>query len=242
MFSQMESECRDSVATFQIILHEGTNTIEDQIQAKKSCMATCNNKATLGLQNDDGMIGFAVPGRNNTSWTASEEGWLYTPVSVDSFAIASIPFNMQPLIPGNKIVYQWYEGSEPVSTEQTITVTPNETTWYYVYLDICSGLVLKDSVHVVVTRPIPNAFTPNGDGLNDVFRIFGTPPENITKFNFQVYNRWGQKIFGTNNIEEGWDGKLKGQYCEPGVYVWEIFYEDSKKVKVTNHGTVKLLR
>jgi len=242
MFSQQPNDCKDSIATFQIILHEGTNTIEDQILTKKSCDVWFDNRATLGVQNGNGSIGFAVPGRNNTSWTASEEGWLYTPISVDSFAIAPIPFHMQPMVPGNKIVYNWYEWSQQISTDQTITVAPNETTWYYVYLDLCSGITLKDSVLVFVTNPIPNAFTPNGDGLNDKFRIIGTPSENITKYNFQIFNRWGQKIFDTNNIEEAWDGTSKGQYCPAGVYVWEIFYEDSKKTRVTNRGTVMLLR
>jgi gliding motility-associated-like protein len=146
------------------------------------------------------------------------------------------------MVPGNNVVYNWYEGSEPISTDQIITVAPNETTWYYVYLDLCSGIVLKDSVLVVVRTPVPNAFTPNGDGLNDQFRIFGTPPENITKYNFQIFDRWGQRIFSTTNIEEGWDGTSKGQYCPPGVYVWEIFYEDNKKTRVSNHGTVMLIR
>ncbi|HZX61787.1 MAG TPA: gliding motility-associated C-terminal domain-containing protein [Bacteroidales bacterium] len=241
MFSQQPNDCKDSIATFQIILHEGTNTIEDQILTKKSCDVWFDNRATLGMQNGNGSIGFAVPGRNNTSWTASEEGWLYTPISVDSFAIAPIPFHMQPMVPGNKIVYNWYEWSQPISTDQTITVAPNETTWYYVYLDLCSGIVLKDSVLIFVSKPIPNAFTPNGDGLNDYFRIIGTPTENITKYNFRIFNRWGQMVFNTNNIEEAWDGKSNGQYCPAGVYVWEIFYEDSKKTRVTNKGTVMLL-
>jgi gliding motility-associated-like protein len=242
MYSQNENDCRDSVATFQIILHEGINTVENQVLTKKRCDVWWDNRATMGIQNGNGTIGFAVPGRNNTSFTVNKEGWLYTPISVDSFAVAPIPFHIQPIVPGNKIVYNWYEWSQQISTAQTITVAPNETTLYYVYLDLCAGIVLRDSVLVFVTSPIPNAFTPNGDGLNDVFRIFGTPPENITKYNFQIYDRWGQRIFSTTNIEEGWDGTFKGQYCPAGVYVWEIFYEDGKKTRVTNHGTVMLLR
>jgi len=242
MWSRPESACRDSVATFQVILHEGTNSIEDQILTKKRCDSTCTNKATLGLENGNGMIAFTVPGRNNTSWTASREGWLFTPVSVDSFEITPIPFHMQPMVPGNNIAYNWYEWSQQISSEQTITVTPNETTWYYVYLDLCSGITLKDSVLVFVVKPVPNAFSPNGDGLNDKFRIIGTPSENITNFNFRIFNRWGQMIFSTVDINEGWDGKANGQYCPAGVYVWEIFYENSKKTKVTNKGTVMLIR
>ena len=242
MFSQNPDDCRDSVATFQIILHEGSNTVENQILTKKRCDVNLGNRATMGIQNGNGTIGFAVPGRNNTSFTASKEGWLYTPVSVDSFAITSIPFHLQTLIPGNEIVYNWYEGSREITTGESITVTPVVTTWYYVYLNLCSGLVLKDSVLVYVVKPMPNAFTPNGDGKNDTFRVIGTPPENITSYNFQIFNRWGQIVFNTSDIEKAWDGRLNGQYCEPGVYVWEISYIDGKKVKQTNRGTVMLLR
>jgi gliding motility-associated-like protein len=242
MWSLNESDCRDSVATYQVVLHEGSNTIEDQILTKKDCPVSYANHATLGIQNGTGTIGFAVPGRNNTSWTASKEGWLYTPVSVDSFAITSIPFHLQPMVPGNKIVFNWYEGSKQIATDSTVTVTPKETTWYTVYLDLCTGITLKDSVLVVVRGPIPNAFTPNGDGLNDKFRILGTPAENITEYNFRIFNRWGQIIFETNNIDDAWDGTAKGQICPAGVYVWEIFYRDNNKTKITNKGTVMLLR
>jgi gliding motility-associated-like protein len=242
MYSNPPSECGDSVATFQIILHEGINTIEDQILTKKSCQAWFNNRATMGVENGDGSIGFAVPGRNNTSFTASREGWLYTPISVDSFAITSVPFHLEPMVPGNKIVYNWYEDAKQISSNPSVTVTPKETTWYDVYLDLCSGVILKDSVLVFVRKPIPNAFTPNGDGLNDKFRIFGTPPENITEYNFRIFNRWGEVLFETSDIENGWDGTSKGQICPAGVYVWEIFYKDSKKTKISNKGTVMLIR
>jgi gliding motility-associated-like protein len=242
MWSQVESDCHDSVATYQVVLHEGSNTIEDQILTKKDCPVSYANHATLGIQNGDGTIGFAVPGRNNTSWTASREGWLYTPVSADSFAITSIPFHLQSVVPGDKIVYNWYEGSKQIATDESVTVVPKETTWYDVYVDLCSGLILKDSVLVVVRGPIPNAFTPNGDGLNDKFKIIGIPDENITEYNFRIFNRWGQIVFETNDIDDAWDGTSKGEMCPAGVYVWEIFYKDSKKTKVTNKGTVMLLR
>ena len=242
MYSNPQTDCGDSVATFQIILHESTNTIENQILVKRSCPLWFDNRATLGVQNETGLIGFAVPGRNNTSWTASREGWLYTPVSVDSFQITPAPFHLETLIPANKIVYTWYQGSNEISSSQVVTVTPNETTWYYVFVDLCSGMILKDSLLIFVNPPIPDAFTPNGDGKNDKFRIVGIPAENITKFNFIIYNRWGEMVFSTTNINDAWDGTRNGQFCPAGIYVWEIVYEDGKKKKVTNKGTVLLMR
>jgi gliding motility-associated-like protein len=236
-------KCEDSsFVTFQIILNEGTNTIENHIYHKPSCPKHLENKATQGVQNKDGFIGFAVKGRNATSWEAWREGWLYTPVNVDSIRIDTIPYNLEPLIPGNKIEFRWYEGSEMIANTQSITVTPSQTTMYRAFVTVCNGEVYKDSLVVVVIPFIPNAFTPNGDGLNDKFNILGLPYEQITRFNLQIYDRWGQMIYTSKDIREGWDGTRNGALCPQGVYVWMIYYEDNKKKPVTNKGIITLLR
>ena len=235
--------CEDSSnVTFQIILNESLNTIENHIFQKPSCPDHLGNKATLGVQNKDGFIGYAVPGRNATSWTAFEESWLYTPHATDSFRIASIPYALEPIIPGEKIEFRWYEGSNLIANTQSITVTPSQTTLYRVFVSLCDGVEYEDSVLVVVIPFIPSAFTPNGDGLNDRFKIIGIPYESITKFNLHIYDRWGQMIFKSDDIREGWDGTLNGQLCQEGVYVWSIYYEDNKKKPVTNKGIITLLR
>ena len=228
--------------TFQIILNEGQNTIENHIFKKPDCVDWLNNSATLGLQNTSGYIGFAVPGHNATSWTADSLAWKYSPTSVDSFQVASIPYHLEPMTPGNKISYSWYEGSSLLSDQQSIVVTPMETTTYRAYCTVCSGQVFTDEVTVYVIPYIPNAFTPDGDGLNDKFRIVGLPPENITQFNLQIYNRWGQMVFSTNDILEAWDGSNKGAVCTEGIYTWVIYYENNKKTKVSNKGSLMLLR
>jgi len=237
--------CRSLYVTFQIVLYEGRNDIENYIYRKPSCLSWHGNKATLGLQNANGYKGFAVPGRNATSWEVTPEmaeGWLYHPTSIDSFQVAPIPYKRIPLTPGNKISYGWYEGSELVSESQQMVVTPTQTTTYIAWAKVCNGDEFTDTVTVYVIPFIPNAFTPNGDGLNDKFRIFGVPPENITRFNMQIFNRWGQMVFSTTDILEAWDGTIKGEFCDDGVYTWVIFYENNKKTRVSNKGTVMLLR
>ena len=235
-------DCNDSLVTFQIILHEGSSVIENQIYHKPSCPVWFDNKATLGVQNSTGMIGYAVPGRNATSWSADMEGWAYRPTSVDSFQIGPVAYHLEPITPGNKISFHWYQGTELISSDQTITVSPDETTTYRAVVTLCSGQQYADTVTVHVIPYIPNAFTPNGDGINDVFRIRGVQPENITKFNFQVYNRWGQIVFYTNDILKGWDGSCNGKKCPSEVYTWAIYYEDSNKTKVSNKGIITLVR
>jgi len=66
---------------------------------------------------------------------------------------------------------------------------------------------------------IPNAFTPNGDGLNDAFGGIG---EGITEYNMQIFNRWGELIFESNDIKNQWDGNYHNAMSPMGVYVYKI--------------------
>ena len=234
--------CMDSLATFQIVLYEGSNTIENHIMKKPFC-SWLNNNATLGVQNGNGYIGFPVPGHNASSWTAYKQAWKYTPATADSFQIAQIPYDLKPLTPGNKLIYRWYQGGEEISEDQTLIVSPMETTTYVAYARICAGDEFYDTVTVFVHQVIPNAFTPNNDGMNDSFKILGLPVENITRFQIQIFDRWGQVIFESNNIDEGWDGTFKGKPCPPEVYNWMIYYEtNSRKDRISNKGQVMLIR
>jgi gliding motility-associated-like protein len=88
---------------------------------------------------------------------------------------------------------------------------------------------------------MPNAFTPNGDGSNDLIRI---PPVTIQNIkSFSVFNRWGELLFRTMDSSAGWDGIFNVQVHPPGTYVWVIQYQDglSKKVELAR-GTVELIR
>ena len=70
---------------------------------------------------------------------------------------------------------------------------------------------------------VPNAFSPNGDGVNDDLRpFFKTDNIKIENYEFRLFNRWGSLVFVSQNPNEGWDGTLKGQACETGVYVWTL--------------------
>ena len=235
-------QCDTSYVTFQIQLHEGSNRIETHIFNKPSCNNWNNNNATLGIQDSIGHIGFSVPGRNGTSWTAQKEGWEYIPIAIDSFAVGSIPYQPCPIAPGNKIIYRWYEGNEIIGNTNSLIVFPSTTTDYRAIVTLCDGREFIDSVKVVVVPIFPNAFTPNGDGLNDKFRIIGVQPENITEFNLQIFNRLGQIIFSTSDITEGWDGNFNGAKCPTDTYVWKMFYTDNKKTIITKKGTVILIR
>jgi gliding motility-associated-like protein len=87
---------------------------------------------------------------------------------------------------------------------------------------------------------LPNAFTPNGDGLNDIFRGI---PVGLKQFNYiMIYNRWGQKVFFTTDYRKGWDGKWNGQKVDNGVYVVIANGIDFRGNVINKKGTVMLIR
>ena len=82
----------------------------------------------------------------------------------------------------------------------------------------------SDSVVItpITTIYVPTAFTPNGDGKNDLFKILGT--EAVTVFNLTIFNRYGQVVFQTSDKSKGWDGTIKGKPAIPGGYVYHLRY------------------
>ncbi|WP_316819950.1 putative Ig domain-containing protein [Pedobacter gandavensis] len=86
---------------------------------------------------------------------------------------------------------------------------------------------------------IPNTFTPNNDGKNDVFYVYGNT---IAKMKLRVYNQWGQFLFESNNIQNGWDGTYKGEVQPNGVYVYQFEADLNDGTKTTKKGTITLLR
>ena len=87
---------------------------------------------------------------------------------------------------------------------------------------------------------VPSAFTPNGDGLNDIFRAkyFQVP----ISFNMKIYNRFGQVVFSTTNPSQGWDGAINSFIQPNGTYVWFIDYINHNNVHALKKGTVTLIR
>ena len=91
---------------------------------------------------------------------------------------------------------------------------------------------------------VPNVFTPNGDGINDLFFVY---TEGLLTFKLIVADRWGEKVFETNDVYEGWDGTYKGVLMPPGVFVYYIdatFIGDVKPLGYIESakGSVTLLR
>ncbi|OWY24675.1 hypothetical protein C7N43_20845 [Sphingobacteriales bacterium UPWRP_1] len=132
--------------------------------------------------------------------------------------------------------------SDPTSA--TPTVTPAETTTFTVTNTTDKGCQSSDEVTITVKSDsymlIPSGFSPNGDGVNDELRIV---PFNVSELvSFVVYNRWGNKVFETNDITKGWDGTYKEELQEVGTYVYYATAVSKDGVEYTQKGNTILMR
>ncbi|MEZ5197737.1 MAG: gliding motility-associated C-terminal domain-containing protein [Bacteroidales bacterium] len=234
--------CESERASYQIVLNEEDNSVTNHVLSKPYCNYN-QNKATQGVNNNDN-FGVAVDSRNNTSWTASSETWLFEPDGPESYTVTQLDFNPEVIGPEGKLTWAWYANStqsDPVSTSQSIIVYPVESTTYIVEISLCGGHTFTDEIYVKVI-PLPNAFNPDSEiPENRVFKVIASSDDNIFQFRMNIYDRWGQLVFETNNPEIGWDGTKNGTPCNPGVYVWTIFQE-GEGGDTANSGSVTLVR
>lgn len=141
--------------------------------------------------------------------------------------------------------YQW----SPVNALSCDTCSnpmaaPSVTTTYYVTVTDEYGCTAIDSVIVMVDLQcggyfIPNVFSPNNDGQNDIFYPFVKCAKQI---NFSVYNRWGEKLFETNTINHGWDGFAKGKEADSGIYIYNLVVLLDNGEQLVKTGNVTLIR
>jgi gliding motility-associated-like protein len=137
--------------------------------------------------------------------------------------------------------YNWFTGGAMFSTASSVLVTPPVTTEYTVVASSGDKCKAIDTIIVhVINVAVPTAFSPNGDGRNDIFHLILTDARARLK-NLTVFNRWGEKIYYTNNINDGWDGSYKGEACEVGTYFYYVDYEIGQK-EYHLKGDVSLVR
>jgi gliding motility-associated-like protein len=124
------------------------------------------------------------------------------------------------------ITYYWSPNNNNsiacVTCSNTI-VKPTLTTQYIVVASNSLYCKVQDTVTIIVDINcgdffIPNVFSPNDDGLNDLINVHGRC---ISTFNLQIFNRWGEKVFETTTLENSWDGSFKGKKMDTGVFIYK---------------------
>ncbi|NBC07741.1 MAG: T9SS type B sorting domain-containing protein, partial [Bacteroidetes bacterium] len=127
---------------------------------------------------------------------------------------------------------------------------PLESTLYVATLTDTSGCTATDEMRVIVRRDrdiyIPNAFSPNTDGKNDLFTVF-TGPEVVSVRSLQIFDRWGNQVFSReqfppNDPAYGWDGRFRGQAMDIGYFVYFVEVEFVDGQVVLYEGGVHLVK
>jgi gliding motility-associated-like protein len=133
------------------------------------------------------------------------------------------------------------------SSCQSPNAEPKKTTTYWVKAIDENGCVANDSVTINViadhTLYIPNTFSPNNDGSNDTWGIFGNL-EGIKEYDVKIFNRWGEKVFESSDPHFQWNGTYKGVLQDPGVFVYymKVIFVDGLKPDDDGKGSITLIR
>jgi gliding motility-associated-like protein len=244
--------CSDSLVVFSAIPSNGGNTPSYQWKVNGVNEGVDNpDYSTSGLKNGDvvscvmtgsQVCSFPVASDNTIAMTVYPLPVIQLPQEVIIPARSSI--QLSPVITGNIVSYTWNPSvglDDPAIASPVATPVGNTTyTLQVVSQDGCHSSA-SETVNVFYDLLMPGGFTPNGDGRNDIFRVPPSVPVSVIRF--EVYNRWGLRVFATTNSGGGWDGTLGGKPQPAGVYVWEIEYVDPiLKKAVTRGGTVTLVR
>ena len=200
----------------------------------------CNPTAVLLLENG------VIPGEE-VSLVAGDD---YT-----GSAPLEFRFSANPVQESSSLRYEWqFAEDEDLTTtflvrfDEVTTYTFERSGIYFVQLFVTdtetNRTYISDQFRIQITESdlkVPNAFSPNGDGVNDVFKV---RYKSLVRFEAYVFNRWGQEIYRWNlsNIDDGWDGTSGGKPVKNGVYFIMVEAEGADGVVYKHKGDINILR
>ena len=141
--------------------------------------------------------------------------------------------------------YDWNFGDGATSEEPNPTHEYDGLGDYYAQLTVTNALGCTDSAYTLVEGPvliyIPNAFTPNNDGINDAFQVVITE---VTRYELDIFNRWGELVFHSEDPDEVWIGNVNGgdHYAPSGMYNYRLKWKGARTDAEEMLGTFELMR
>ena len=178
-----------------------------------------------------------------TVWANPVANFSANPLSAN----VGTPIQFTDLSTGPVANWNWSFGDLFSSTQQHPVHVYNEAGKFTVILIVTSPEGCSDTatmeryleIYLNSTLFFPNVFSPNGDGLNDLFGGVGV---NIDEFHMTVFDRWGKEIFKSDNFSQLWDGKMNGRDVPEGVYVFYVNARMREGGEVNRAGSVTLIR
>lgn len=173
------------------------------------------------------------------------------PIAVLNGAVVNVTFPSTNFSLGEYILYRkdidpsFQEVFRTASTQLTDTTIPGgtkEVCYQIAYADECGNIsALSGEICIVISSSlsIPNAFSPNGDGVNDIFKINDGIYAN---FRLSIFNRWGAQLFTSTDPTQGWDGEFEGQPVNSGTYLYRLTFQNADNLPITKSGSFVLIR
>ncbi len=210
---------------------------------------------------------YQIPGVYSVNYTCTDAngcvGSASIPGLIEVFAVPVALFSSNPsgsvepnvainffdLSTGSPTQWNWtFTGpfGSTTSSSQNPSYTPSDTGNYSVMLIVTNAKGCADTIITTfsVENPcgeifVPNAFSPNGDGQNDTLFVYGGCFEFVA---LEIYSRWGEMVFSTRDTSRGWDGKWRGQQCEPGVFTYVLTGQLLDGTAVSRRGNITIMR
>ncbi len=159
----------------------------------------------------------------------------------DTLIAAGIPFQLQG---SGGVTYQWappFGLNDPTLPKPTATIDKDME--YILTASSPAGCSSTDTVRIRVFQGleiyVPTAFTPNGDGRNDILRAI---PIGLKFKYLRIYDRWGNLVFQTIDHRQGWDGSFQGKRMPTGTFTWSVSASTADGKAINRHGTLQLIR
>ena len=203
---------------------------------------------------------YSVPVTSTSAYSCTDTDYVsITVASFDTSLAISLTTNFDTLINNQTAIltavpeglnYAWSPIESILNAfENNAEVGIEESTLFTVEINdpIVGNCFRRDSVFIVFIDSdcedpyvyVPNAFSPNGDGDNDVLYVRG---RNITDVYFAIFNRWGEKVFETNDQSKGWDGFFRNRNSDPAVFDYYLQYLCEGGIKYFQKGNITLIR
>ncbi|MDO5759944.1 MAG: gliding motility-associated C-terminal domain-containing protein [Bacteroidota bacterium] len=202
----------------------------------------CNGSYSIVVEDNNGCKGYGSAEITNIDIFENFETWASDYRVYDGAKITLYSTELE------GFTYLWSPSDNLSSpTKPSTSATMYESTDFSVFVTDNKGCYKEDTLHIEVEfvdcgEPnifIPNAFTPNGDGINDFVAISG---EYIASLNFAIYDRWGEKVFSTTDINQTWDGTFRGKPCQAGVYYYKLEVNCEGGKTFVKGGDITLIR
>lgn len=242
LFVKFTDKSQNVVSTADFIWEFGDGAKGYEKDPEYYYINTGTYSVTHTVINQDGCIGTHTINDLITVYPVPEAGFIAEPDEVSIFNPKIEFFDDSD---GDITSYYWTLGDGNTAMVPDFVHTYSDTGTYKIFHRVINTFGCVDSVYgEVEVRPdytiyVPNAFTPNNDGKNDIFKVYGL---NIMEFDLSVFNRWGMKLFQTYDIGKGWDGYYDGKLAPVDTYIFVLYYRDALGNYHNKYGHFLLVR